>query len=58
MATSAVDAIAPAFEHTKQQLLQPFQLSQWAKLALVGCYSVIETVHAVGFRLGHCTAGA
>ena len=28
-----------------------------AKLALVGCYSVIETVHAVGFRLGRCTAG-
>jgi two-component system OmpR family response regulator len=28
-----------------------------AKLARVGCYSVIETVHAVGFRLGHCTAG-
>ena len=36
MATSAVDAIAPAFAHTKQQLLEPFQLSQWAKLALVG----------------------
>jgi two-component system OmpR family response regulator len=29
-----------------------------AKLALVGCHSVIETVHAVGFRLGRCTAGA
>ena len=36
MPTSAVDAIGPAFEHTKQQLLHPFQLSQWAKLALVG----------------------
>jgi two-component system, OmpR family, response regulator len=29
-----------------------------AKLAQVGCDSVIETVHAVGFRLGRCTAGA
>jgi len=29
-----------------------------AKLARVGCDNVIETVHAVGFRLGRCTAGA
>jgi two-component system OmpR family response regulator len=29
-----------------------------AKLARVGCDSVIETVHAVGFRLGRCAAGA
>jgi two-component system, OmpR family, response regulator len=29
-----------------------------AKLARLGCDSVIETVHAVGFRLGRCTAGA
>jgi two-component system OmpR family response regulator len=29
-----------------------------AKLARVGCDSVIETVHAIGFRLGRCTAGA
>jgi two-component system, OmpR family, response regulator len=28
-----------------------------AKLARVGCDSVIETVHAVGFRLGRCAAG-
>jgi two-component system OmpR family response regulator len=28
-----------------------------AKLASAGCDSVIETVHAVGFRLGGCTAG-
>jgi hypothetical protein len=33
---SAVDAIGPAFQHTKQQLLQPFRVAQWAKLALVG----------------------
>jgi hypothetical protein len=33
---SAVDAISPAFQHTRQQLLQPFRTNQWAKLALVG----------------------
>jgi hypothetical protein len=33
---SAVDAIGPAFEHTKQQLLKPLRIDQWAKLALVG----------------------
>ncbi len=36
MPISAVDAIGPAFEHTKQQLLKPFRINQWAKLALVG----------------------
>jgi hypothetical protein len=33
---SAVDAISPAFHHTKQQLFQPFRAWQWARLALVG----------------------
>jgi len=33
---SAVDAITPAFQHARQQLLQPFRVGQWAKLALVG----------------------
>jgi hypothetical protein len=33
---SAIDAIGPAFQHTKVQLLQPFRAAQWAKLALVG----------------------
>jgi len=33
---SALDSIGPAFQHTRQQLLQPFRISQWAKLALVG----------------------
>jgi hypothetical protein len=33
---SAVDAIGPSFQHTKQQLTQPFRVAQWAKLALVG----------------------
>jgi len=33
---SAVDAIPPAFEHTKRQLLQPFRIGQWTRLAVVG----------------------
>ena len=36
MPISAVDAISPAFQHAKQQLLQPFRFSQWVRLALVG----------------------
>ncbi len=36
MPLSAVDAISPAFQHTKQQLTHPFSAAQWAKLALVG----------------------
>ncbi len=36
MPISAVDSISPAFQHTKQQLLQPFRAGQWARLALVG----------------------
>jgi len=33
---SAIDAIGPAFQHTRQQLFQPFRIGQWAKVALVG----------------------
>jgi hypothetical protein len=33
---SAVDAIDPAFRHTREQLLHPFRAAQWAKLAFVG----------------------
>jgi hypothetical protein len=33
---SAIDAISPAFQHTKQQLFQPFRAGQWARVALVG----------------------
>lgn len=36
MPFSAVDAISPAFEHTKQQLLRPFRFGQWIRLAFVG----------------------
>ncbi len=36
MPISAIDAISPAFQHTKQQLFQPFRAGQWVKLAFVG----------------------
>ena len=36
MPISAVDSINTAFEHTKQQLFQPFRFGQWARLAFVG----------------------
>ena len=36
MPISAVDAISPAFHHTKQQLFQPFRAWQWVRLAVVG----------------------
>lgn len=36
MQFTAVDAITPAFEHTKQQLFRPFRLGQWTRLAIVG----------------------
>lgn len=36
MPFSAVDAISPAVEHTKQQLLRPFRFGQWIRLAFVG----------------------
>lgn len=36
MPLSAVDAISPAFEHARQQLIRPFRANQWAKLGLVG----------------------
>jgi hypothetical protein len=33
---TAIDAIQPAFEHTKQQLFTRFSLGQWTRLAFVG----------------------
>ena len=36
MPISAVDTITLAFQHAKRQLLQPFRLWQWTRLALVG----------------------
>ena len=36
MPASAADVIRIAFEHTKAQLLQPFRLGQWTRLAVTG----------------------
>ena len=36
MPITAVDTITPAFQHTKQQLIQPFRFGQWVRLAFVG----------------------
>ena len=36
MPITAVDTITPAFQHTKEQLLQPFRFGQWVRLAFVG----------------------
>lgn len=36
MPFSAVDAIEPAFQHTKRQLFQNFRFGQWLRLAFVG----------------------
>ena len=36
MPISAVDTITLAFQHTKQQLVQPFRFWQWTRLAVVG----------------------
>ena len=36
MPRSAIDVIAPAFEHMKTQLFRPFRRGHWARLALLG----------------------
>lgn len=36
MPITAADSISLALEHTKQQLLRPFRIAQWTKLAFVG----------------------
>lgn len=36
MPISAVDTIQLAFHHTKRQLIQPFRVGQWTRLAVVG----------------------
>jgi hypothetical protein len=36
LAVSAVEAMNPAFEHAKAQLLRPFRFGQWVRLAFVG----------------------
>ena len=49
MPFSAVDAISPAFEHTKRQLLQPFRFGQWVRLAIVGLLA--GELGSGGFRM-------
>ncbi len=39
MALSGVDALNPAFEHTKTQLFRPFRFGQWTRLAFVGLFA-------------------
>ena len=36
MPISGVDALTPAFEHSKNQLFRPFRFGQWTRLAFVG----------------------
>jgi hypothetical protein len=36
---SAVDAITPALNHTKKQLIEPFRFGQWVRLAFVGLFA-------------------
>ena len=36
MPISGVDALNPAFEHTKAQLFRPFRFGEWTRLAFVG----------------------
>ena len=36
MPISAIEAISPAIEHTRKQLLLPFRFGQWMRLAFVG----------------------
>ena len=36
MPISAADAVGPAFQHAKAQLLRPFRMGQWLRLAVVG----------------------
>jgi hypothetical protein len=36
---SGVDALNPAFEHTKNQLFRPFRFGQWTRLAFVGLFA-------------------
>jgi hypothetical protein len=48
---SAIDAITPALNHTRKQLLDPFRFSQWVRLAFVGLFAG-ETGSFNGFNFG------
>ena len=51
MPLSAVDAVSPATQHAKQQLLQPFRWGQWSRLALVGFLAGVGGLMTVNFLL-------
>jgi hypothetical protein len=36
LAKSAIDVLAPTFDHTQKQLFTPFRFGQWVRLALLG----------------------
>jgi hypothetical protein len=46
---SAVDCVQPAFQHTRQQLFNPFRWGQWSRLALVGILAAELHVGGCGF---------
>jgi hypothetical protein len=50
VSVSAVDCVAPALQHTRQQLFSPFRLGQWSRLALVA-------VLAGELHVGSCNFG-
>jgi hypothetical protein len=51
---SAADTISLAFQHTKQQLLRPFRMGQWSKLALVGLLAgELSSGGGCNFRIPH-----
>jgi hypothetical protein len=49
---SAVDVIGPAFRHAKEQLLAPFRLGQWVRLAVVGLLAGEMTSGGCNFNPG------
>ena len=50
MSLPAVDCVAPALQHARQQLFSPFRLGQWSRLALVA-------VLAGELHVGSCNFG-
>jgi hypothetical protein len=52
LAVSAVDVIGPALRHAKEQLLEPFRLGQWVRLAVVGLLAGEMTSGGCQFHSG------
>jgi two-component system, OmpR family, response regulator len=49
-----IDAAYPPNIHVSERTVDSHIRNIRAKFSKTGCQSVIETVHGVGFRLGHC----